>query len=99
LRIGFVGLGVFMGKLQDVHRQELAQLQIELAKASRLLDQLEQRSSARAGALSASKNVDPTPENLEMRFAACVASGMSKINFDEDPKGSFDTLRPNTEIR
>ena len=87
-----------MGKLRDIHRQELARLQIELTKASRLLDELEQRSSARAGTIADGENVDHTTEPSEMRFAACVASGMMKINLEKDPKVLVDTPRPNTEI-
>jgi hypothetical protein len=64
-----------MGGLQGSRRRQLERLKLELAKASNRLDQLEKRSLRK---LDEIPNSSPS-ENAETRFAACVASGMSKI--------------------
>jgi hypothetical protein len=70
-----------MGSLQGSRRRQLARLQLELAKASRRLDEIENRSRRKSA--TATRVIDETSnspfENVETRFAACVASGMSKI--------------------
>jgi hypothetical protein len=67
-----------MGVVRNSRRRELKQLQLQLQCATKLLDELEKRSSCRP-----SSAVDRFPkqncENPETRFAAFVASGMSKI--------------------
>jgi hypothetical protein len=65
-------------------RRELAQLQLELAKATQRLDEIERLSFRRRVAISPETVAIDEPsaflfENAETRFAACVASGMSKI--------------------
>jgi hypothetical protein len=70
-----------MDSRRDTRRQELAELQLQLACASRLLDDIEKRSALRTQNRKAA--IDGTleliSENAETRFAACVAFGMSKI--------------------
>jgi hypothetical protein len=63
-----------MGGLQGSRRRQLERLKRELAKASHRLDELERRSLRRPDEIP-----DSPSENAETRFAACVASGMSKI--------------------
>ena len=70
-----------MGNPRDFKNAEIARLQRELANASRRLDQLEKRSRLRA-----CQKADPrftegalVPETSELRFAAYVASGMTKL--------------------
>jgi hypothetical protein len=65
----------------DARREELAELQLQLANASRLLDEIEKRSLARRQNRNApiDGTVELISENAEGRFAACVAFGMSKI--------------------
>lgn len=65
--------------------QELERLRVELAKAGRLLDELERRSKARerntnfVAAPSVSFNeVDSSAP--ETRFAACVSRGLARLN-------------------
>ena len=70
-----------MGSYRDTHHQEIARLQLQLANAAQRLDELEQLSLLRAQAMSAA-NPGASPalaESPELRFAACVASGMTKI--------------------
>ena len=67
-----------MGIFRSARSEELKRLQLQLEDASRLLDQIEQRSLDRRGA-TVDRSPEPKFENPEMRFAACVASGMSKI--------------------
>ncbi len=71
-----------MGKLQDVHRQELAQLQIQLADASRLLDELEQRSSARAGSLSDGKKVMVDQDGFGSLYGSSRYADAFNVKFD-----------------
>jgi hypothetical protein len=73
-----------MGSLLNSRRQELAQLQLQLADAGRLLDEIEKRCNRkRTTGAPKSETIDwlsnSTAENAETRFAACVAFGMSKI--------------------
>jgi hypothetical protein len=69
-----------MGSFRDSRSQELAQLQLQLASASRLLDAIEKRALDRrtSGASESPRLSNSASENTEMRFAACVAFGMSK---------------------
>jgi len=67
--------------IRDLKNQEIARLQRELESASQRLDELEERSRLRA-----CKRADPSftqdilaPDQAELRFAACVASGMTKL--------------------
>jgi hypothetical protein len=73
-----------MGSILNSRRQELAQLQVQLAEAGRLLDEIEKRcdrkrttGARKSGAIDWLSNSNP--ENAETRFAACVAFGMSKL--------------------
>lgn len=76
-----------MGRLPDSRSEELAQLQIQLANVSRLLDELERRSfNRRTAVVSDSQTPDLPVDSPETRFAACVASGMSKIQAAVRPK-------------
>jgi len=73
-----------MGSLRQSRRQELAQLELQLASVSRLLDEIEKRSLSKQAvggseALAMDRLSDSASENTETRFAACVASGLSKI--------------------
>jgi hypothetical protein len=71
-----------MDTRQDARRQGLAELQLQLANASRLLDEIEKRSLARRPIRDSSSDGAPVltiPENAETRFAACVALGMAKL--------------------
>jgi hypothetical protein len=73
-----------MGSFRDSRRQALAQLKLQLEDANRLLDEIEKRSRyRRSGRASGFSSIDRLSnlisENPETRFAACVASGMSKI--------------------
>jgi hypothetical protein len=67
--------------LHGSRRRQLTQLQLELTKVSQSLDEIEKRphhgSAAVTGVIDETSN--PLFENAETRFAACVASGMSKI--------------------
>jgi len=70
-----------MGGRLDFKNQEIARLQRELASASQRLDELEKLSRLRA-----CQKADPrfsegalVTETAELRFAACVASGMTKL--------------------
>jgi hypothetical protein len=71
-----------MGSYPDSRSQELAQLQMQLADVSRLLDEIEKR-SLRKRSVSESTAIDLVAnlivESPETRFAAYIASGMSKI--------------------
>jgi hypothetical protein len=67
-------LGNRMGGLQGSRRRQLARLKLELAKAWHRLDELEKRSYRRPDEIA-----NTLSENAETRFAARVASGMSKI--------------------
>lgn len=65
----------------DRRKQELAQLQLQLSNASQLLDEIEGRSRSRcavSGFIDQPSSL--TTDNPEHRFAACVASGMSKVH-------------------
>jgi len=74
-----------MGRLEDYRRQELALLSLQLANASRLLDEIERRSlDRRAGSVERLSNL--ITESSETRFAACVASGMAKIQSGVKPR-------------
>lgn len=73
-----------MGSYRNTQSQEIAQLQLQLADAAQRLDELEQISLLRAKKMStANPNAAGAPATLtespELRFAACVASGMTKI--------------------
>jgi hypothetical protein len=73
-----------MGSIRDNQSQEIARLQLELADAAQRLDELEQLSLLRARKISSPNSAaDCTPASLEespeLRFAACVVSGMTKI--------------------
>ncbi|SHM85074.1 hypothetical protein SAMN05444321_7899 [Bradyrhizobium lablabi] len=67
-----------MRVVRNSQSQELEQLKLQLETVNRLLDEIERRSLRRRTAFA-----DCLPkqscENPETRFAACVASGMSKI--------------------
>jgi hypothetical protein len=67
-----------MGIFRNSRRQELKQLQLQLQSATQLLDELERRSACRPAA-AADRFPKQSCDNPETRFAACVASGMSKI--------------------
>jgi len=70
-----------MGNRQDFRHQEIARLQVELANASQRLDELEKRSRLRA-CQKADPHFSDAPlaaETSELRFAAYVASGMTKL--------------------
>jgi hypothetical protein len=73
-----------MGSFRDSRSRALAQLKLQLEDAGRLLDEIEKRSRyRRTGRASQSVSIDRLSnlisENPETRFAACVASGMSKL--------------------
>jgi len=69
-----------MGSHSDIRSQEIARLQLELASASRRLDELEKRSRLRAcQAMDPVEDAASLAETSELRFAACVASGMTKL--------------------
>ena len=83
-----------MGATRNSRRQELAQLQLQLEIAGRLLDEIESRSCKKtiwdqSKSKAVRQNTNPIPGDAETRFAACVASGMSKIRSEHD-KGSSD---------
>ena len=71
-----------MGIERDFRAREIARLQLELAKASQWLDEIERRSQLRTF-----RKVDPAfiegaasvADMPELRFAANVASGMTKL--------------------
>jgi hypothetical protein len=76
-----------MGGQKNFRNQEIARLQLELASASQRLDELEKRSRLRAcqkadelGLLD-NRSAASVAESAELRFAACVASGMTKLQF------------------
>jgi hypothetical protein len=80
-----------MGGFRGSRSQELAKLQLQLADVGRLLDEIERRSARRRAGralevTSANCVSSLTPENPETRFAACVASGMSKIRAPVEPR-------------
>jgi hypothetical protein len=70
-----------MGSLQGSRRRQLKRLQLELAKASQRLDEIEKLSRRKSAAVT--RVIDETSnslfENAETRFAAYIASGLSKI--------------------
>jgi hypothetical protein len=72
-----------MGGFRGSRRQQLAQLQLELTRASQRLDEIERRSLRRSVEVVDAPAIDGSSkssfENAETRFAACVAFGMSKI--------------------
>jgi hypothetical protein len=82
-----------MDSRRDACRQELAELKLQLVKASQILDEIEKRSTARGLKPNAYSNgtLELTSENAETRFAACVAFGMSKLR--------PEPLRVQTEAR
>jgi len=61
--------------------QELEELRIELAKAGRLLDELERRRNAREQkkATNLIFGREIYPNDAETRFAACVSQGLAKL--------------------
>jgi len=65
----------------NFRNQEIARLQRELASASQRLDELEKRSRLRACQKASRDIVDDSAvaESAELRFAAYVASGMTKL--------------------
>lgn len=74
-----------MGNQRDFRAKEIARLQFELANASQRLEALERRARMRARYAKAAPG---SPESSamalvadmpELRFAACVASGMTKL--------------------
>jgi hypothetical protein len=67
-----------MALFRSVHSNKLKRLQLRLKRAGRLLDQIEERAlSRRTGAIATPER--QSLDNPETRFAACVVSGMSKI--------------------
>jgi hypothetical protein len=75
-----------MGAQKNLRNQEIARLQLELASASQRLDELEKRSRLRACQKAELGFIDGTAagsvaESAELRFAANVASGMTKRQF------------------
>ena len=66
-----------MRVMQNSRSQELEQLRLQLKSVNRLLDEIEGRSLRRRTAVE--RLPKQSYENPETRFAACVASGMSKI--------------------
>jgi hypothetical protein len=72
-----------MSSHSNFRNQEIARLQLELASASQRLDALEKRSRLRAcqkadlGFLDGT--ADSVVESAELRFAAYIASGMTKL--------------------
>ena len=64
--------------VRNSRSQELELLRLQLESANRLLDEIESRSLSRRIAV-AERLPKQSCENPETRFAACVASGMSKI--------------------
>jgi len=70
-----------MGSHPNFRHQEIARLQAELANASQRLDALEKRSRLRACQKADPRFVETslTAETAELRFAAYVASGMTKL--------------------
>ena len=71
-----------MSNLHLSRRRELALLQLQLKEVGRVLDEIESRSKRRRAVLEIAA-VDGfsnlVSESTEDRFAACVATGMSKI--------------------
>jgi hypothetical protein len=72
-----------MGGHKDFRNREIVRLQLELASASERLDELEKRSRLRACQKADFGFLDGTAqsvvESAELRFAAYVASGMTKL--------------------
>ena len=70
-----------MSSHRNFRNQEIARLQLELASASQRLDALEKRSRLRACQKAGRDIVDDSAvaESAELRFAAYVASGMTKL--------------------
>jgi hypothetical protein len=73
-----------MGNPHGSRRRQLARLQLEIAKASRRLEEIEKMSFRRRSGIGGSIAEIPNQqfENAETRFAAFVASGMSKMRSD-----------------
>ena len=70
---------------RDFRAKEIARLQLELASASQRLEVLERRSQLRARntaewVFAEALPVAPPPDMPELRFAANVASGMTKLH-------------------
>jgi hypothetical protein len=74
-----------MGIFQRSKRGQLKKLQIQLENANRQLDAMEARSAHRLTAAGLLEK--QLAENPETRFAACVASGMSKLQGSMKPEG------------
>jgi hypothetical protein len=68
-----------MGSQRDYKTREIASLQLQLAEASQLLDQLEKRFRQRACQMTLANSTTLMAENAELRFARYVASGMTKL--------------------
>ena len=73
-----------MGNHRDFRAKQIARLQLELASASQRLDELERRSRLRAFQKADPPFAEATPaapvvDMPELRFAAYVASGMTKL--------------------
>jgi hypothetical protein len=64
-----------MGIFQQSKRGQLKELQIQLANVNRQLEAMEKRAAHRTAT-----NMREVTESPETRFAACVASGMSKLH-------------------
>jgi hypothetical protein len=74
-----------MGNPHGSRRRQLARLQLEIAKASRRLEEIEKMSCRRRSDICGSIAEIPNQQfekNAETRFAAFVASGMSKMRSD-----------------
>ena len=72
-----------MSSIRNSKAREIAKLQLQLARASQLLDQLEERSQRGACQVALtsinSDNSTSMADNAELRFATYVASGMTKL--------------------
>jgi hypothetical protein len=74
-----------MSNRRDFRAKEIARLQCELANASQRLDALERRSRLRAcrnkvdPTIAQGASTAPVADMPELRFAAFVASGMTKL--------------------
>ena len=71
-----------MGNGRGSRAMELQQLRVDLAKAARLLDELERRQKSRGQAKAADLIFGNKiyPGAAETRFAACVSYGLSKLS-------------------
>jgi len=72
-----------MANNQRSRTQELEELRVQLARAARLLDELERRGAARKETKTTADQIFESqvyPSEPETRFAACVSHGLAKLS-------------------